>query len=293
MFRERIGRKYSDLSPGFKRLADFILTSHQRVAFMSASRLARHLNLDVATVTRFAQALGYDGFTELIREIQEQVLDEMRQARIPVTDRLEAAKGSPVHTMWQDWVNMEQTIQEIRPERIASAAEALRTANHVYVVAEGVGIGLAQVMASYLSMIKPDTIVLNKGPFDTAIELKDLTSHDVVIGIGFTNYAFSATLAIQYGRRIGARTIGIVAQAGCPIAEFAEILFVCSEVEGSYLPSPTGVAAIIFALVYSLHSDDPEGYRQELMRFQSTYESLVEGTPRGEVDVEQDLNTRF
>jgi len=188
---------------------------------------------------------------------------------------------------------MEQTIQEIRPERIASAVEALRTANHVYVVAEGVGIGLAQVMASYLSMIKPDTIVLNKGPFDTAIELKDLTSHDVVIGIGFTNYAYSATRAIQYGRRIGARTIGIVAQAGCPIAEFAEILFVCSEVEGSYLPSPTGVAAIIFALVYSLHSDDPEGYRQELMRFQSTYESLVEGTPRGEVDVEQDLNTRF
>jgi DNA-binding MurR/RpiR family transcriptional regulator len=220
-------------------------------------------------------------------------LDEMRQARIPVTDRLEAAKGSPVHTMWQDWVNMEQTIQEIRPERIASAAEALRTANHVYVVAEGVGIGLAQVMASYLSMIKPDTVVLNKGPFDTAIELKDLTSHDVVIGIGFTRYAYSATRAIQYGRRTGARTIGIVAQAGCPIAEFAEILFVCSEVEGSYLPSPTGVAAIIFALVYSLHSDDPEGYRQELMRFQSTYESLVEGTPRGEVDVEQDLNTRF
>jgi DNA-binding MurR/RpiR family transcriptional regulator len=293
MFRERIGRKYSELSPGFKKLADFILTSHQRVAFMSASRLARHLNLDVATVTRFAQALGYDGFTELIREIQEQVLDEMRQARIPVTDRLEAAKGSPVHTMWQDWVNMEQTIQEIRPERIASAVEALRTANHVYLVAEGVGIGLAQVMASYLSMIKPDTVVLNKGPFDTAIELKDLTSHDVVIGIGFTRYAYSATRAIQYGRRTGARTIGIVAQAGCPIAEFAEILFVCSEVEGSYLPSPTGVAAIIFALVYSLHSDDPEGYRQELMRFQNTYESLVEGTPRGEVDVEQDLNTRF
>lgn len=293
MFRERIGRKYSELSPGFKKLADFVLTSHQRVAFMSASRLARYLDLDVATVTRFAQALGYDGFTELIREIQEQVLDEMRQTRIPVTDRLEAAKGSPLHTMWQDWVNMEQTIQEIRPERIASAVEALRTADHIYIVAEGVGIGLAQVMASYLSMIKPDTIVLNKGPFDTAVELKDLTSHDVVIGIGFTDYAYSATRALQYGRRVGAKTIGIVAQAGCPIAEWAEMLFVCSEVEGSYQPSPTGVAAIIFALVYTLIGDDPERYRQELMRFHSTYNSLVEGTPRAEVDVEQDLIERF
>ncbi|MBN1134979.1 MAG: MurR/RpiR family transcriptional regulator [Anaerolineae bacterium] len=293
MFRERIGRRYSELSPGFKRLADFVLTSHQRVAFMSASRLARHLDLDVATVTRFAQALGYDGFTELIREIQEQVLDEMRQARVPITGRLEATKGSPINTMWQDWGNLEQTIQEIRPERMAVAVEALRMADHIYIVAESVGIGLAQVMASYLSMIKPDTVVLNKGPFDTAIELKDLTPQDVVVGIGFTNYAYSATRALQYGRGVGAKTIGIVAQAGCPIAEWAEILFICSEVEGSYTPSPTGVAAIVFALVNALHNDDPEKYHRELMRFQKTYESLIEGTPRAEVDVEQDLIGRF
>jgi len=293
MFRERIGRKYGELSPGFKKLADLILTSHQRVAFMSASRLARYLDLDVATVTRFAQALGYDGFTELIREIQEQLLDEMRQARIPVTDRLEAAKGSPLHTMWQDWANMEQTIKEIRPERAASAVAALRAARHVYIVAEGVGIGLAHSMATYLSMVKPRIVVLDKGPFDTALELKALTAEDAIVGICYTGYGYSAARALQYGRRLGAKTIGIVAQASCPIAGWAEILFICSEVEGSYLPSPTGMAAIIFALVYALLKDDPEGYRQERMRFQNTYDSLVEGTPRAEVDVEQDLIERF
>lgn len=284
MFRERIGRKYSTLSPGFKKLADFILTSHQRVAFMSASRLARHLDLDVATVTRFAQTLGYDGFTELSREIQEQVLDEMRKERIPITERLSAAQGSPLHTMWRDWVNIEQTIQEIHPERINSAVDALRAADHVYVVAEGAGIGLAQIMASYLSLVRCDAVVLTKGPFDIALDLKNLTSGDVVIGIGFTNYAYSATNALQYGRRAGAKTIGIVGQASCPIAEWAEILFICSEVEDSYLPSPTGAAAIIFALIYALIEDDPEKYRQELTRFQNTYDSLVGNSSRNEAD---------
>ncbi len=284
MFRERIGRKYSTLSPGFRKLADFILTSHQRVAFMSASRLARHLDLDVATVTRFAQTLGYDGFTELSREIQEQVLDEMRKERIPITERLSAAQGSPLHTMWQDWVNIEQTIQEIRPERIDSAVNALRAANHIYIIAEGAGIGLAQIMASYLSLIRCDAIVLTKGPFDIALHLKNLTSSDVVIGIGFTNYAYSATNALQYGRRVGAKTIGIVGQANCPIAEWAEILFICSEVEGSLLPSPTGAAAIIFALIYALIEDDPEKYRHELACFQGTYDSLIGDSSRSEAD---------
>jgi DNA-binding MurR/RpiR family transcriptional regulator len=292
MFRERIGRRYSELSPSFKKLADFILTSHQRAAFMSASRLAHYLDLDVATVTRFAQALGYDGFTELIREIQEQVLDEMRQARVPVTDRLKATKGTPVHTMWQDWANMEQTIVELSPERAASAVAALRAARHIYIVAEGVGIGLAHSMA-YLSMIKPRIIVLDKGPFDTALELKALTAEDAVIGICYTGYGYSAARTLQYARRIGAKTIGIIAQAGCPIAEWAEILFICSEVEGNYLPSPTGMAAIIFALVYALLSDDPEGYRQEVIRFQNTYDNLVEGTPRGEVEIQRKLIDRL
>ena len=41
MFRERITRSYQSLSPSFKKIADFILSSHQRVAFMSASRLMR------------------------------------------------------------------------------------------------------------------------------------------------------------------------------------------------------------------------------------------------------------
>jgi len=98
MFRERIARQYPSLSPSFKRIADFILTSHQRAAFMSASRLAKHVEVDVATVTRFAQQLGYEGYIELIREIQETVLQEMRESREPVLERLRSAEGTFAQT---------------------------------------------------------------------------------------------------------------------------------------------------------------------------------------------------
>jgi DNA-binding MurR/RpiR family transcriptional regulator len=293
MFRERITRNYQSLSPSFKKIADFILTAHQRTAFMSASRLAKHLGVDVATVTRFSQQLGYDGYTQLIREIQETVLEEMREARVTVTDRLESAEGPIALTLWRDWANLEKTIQNIPTDQAEAALAALKSARRIYFVSEGTGAGLAAAAATYLRMAKPDVFASTHGPFDLALALKELGPEDVVVGIGFTSYAYAATQAIKLGREAGAKTIGIISQAGCPVGSVAEILISCSATEEGYLPSPTAVSAILFSLVYSMLLDEPEKYNRQLLRFQDAYAILTEGTARGEEDVVEDLIERF
>ncbi len=289
MFREKITRNYQSLSPSFKKIADFILTSHQRAAFMSASRLAKHLGVDVATVTRFAQHIGYDGYIPLLREIQEVVLEEMREARVHVSDRLEAAEGVFAQTLWRDWANLEKTIQNVPLDQAEDAVTALVAARRVYVISEGVGSGLAVAAGSYLQMIKPDVVVLSHGAFDLALALKSITAEDVVIGIGFTNYAYAATRALEAGRKVGATTIGLIAQADCPIGNVADLLFSCSATEEGYLPSLTSLGAMLFALVYSVLLRDEEAYNRQLLVFQETYADLTDGTTRGEDEVVEDL----
>jgi DNA-binding MurR/RpiR family transcriptional regulator len=293
MFRERITRNYQSLSPSFKKIADYMLTSHQRVAFMSASRLARLLGVDVATVTRFSQQIGYEGYTELIREIQETVLEEMRRARAPMSERMEAAEGQIARTLWWDWMNLEKTIQNISLEDADRAVAAIRAARRIFIVSEGAGAGLAVATANYLRVSKPYVDVLNHGAFDMAMVLKEMGPEDVVIGIGFTNYAFSATRALELARERGARTIGVIAQADCPIGATAEILFTCSATEQGYLPSLTGVSAILFALSYSWLISDHDAYHRDLVRFQEVYADLTEGTGRDDHTVVDDLIGRF
>jgi DNA-binding MurR/RpiR family transcriptional regulator len=293
MFREKITRNYQSLSPSFKRIADFILTSHQRAAFMSASRLAKHLGVDVATVTRFAQHIGYDGYIPLLREIQEVVLEEMREARAHVSERLEAAEGIFAQTLWRDWANLEKTIQNAPLDQAEDAVAALISARRVYVISEGVGAGLAVAAGSYLQMIKPEVVVLSHGAFDQALALKGMTGEDAVIGIGFTNYAFAATRAMELGRKVGATTIGLIAQADCPIGTVADLLFSCSATEEGYLPSLTCLGAMLFALVYSVLLRDEEAYNRQLLQFQQTYADLTDGTTRGEDEVVEDLMGLF
>ncbi|MGD9047057.1 MAG: MurR/RpiR family transcriptional regulator [Anaerolineae bacterium] len=293
MFRERITRKYQSLSPSFKKIADFILIAHQRVAFMSASRLAKHLGVDVATVTRFSQQLGYDGYTQLIREIQEKVLEEMRSARAPIAERLANAEGAFAQTLWRDWANLEKTIQNIPEDQAEAALAALKGARHIYFVAEGTGAGLASAAASHIRMAKAGVFVSTQGAFDLALALKNLGPEDVVVGIGFTSYAHAAAQALKLGRKAGAKTIGIVSQADCPIGGVAEILISCSATEEGYLPSPTAVSAILYALVHSVLLDNAVEYNQQVGRFQDAYAALTEGDAPGERNLAEDLIERF
>ncbi|RPI51236.1 MAG: MurR/RpiR family transcriptional regulator [Chloroflexi bacterium] len=287
MFRERITRQYQSLSPSFRRIADLILTSHERAAFMSASRLARHVGVDVATVTRFSQQLGYEGFVELIREIQGAVLEEMRESRAPVQERQETAPNPVARMLWRDWANLEKTIQQLPLDKAEEAAELLRTARRVYIVSEDAAAGLSAATQSYLSMIRRGVIALDHGPYNVALALKEVGPEDVIVALGFSDYALTATRALALGKKMGARTIGIIAQADCPIAGEAELLLSCAATEEGYLPSPTAMASILFALSYSLYASNTDAYGRERAQFEEVYADLTNGRPREEEQLEE------
>ncbi len=76
-YAERIREARPRLSKSFIRLADYILDSYIQSALMTTSELAHQVNVDAATVVRFAQALNYSGFPEMQDEIKERVLEEL------------------------------------------------------------------------------------------------------------------------------------------------------------------------------------------------------------------------
>ena len=83
MYRDHIRTIYEHLSPGYRRIADFLLTHYQDAAFMTAAEVARAATVDTALVVRFAQRLGYPGYPELIGDIQEDVKRDLRAVYEP------------------------------------------------------------------------------------------------------------------------------------------------------------------------------------------------------------------
>lgn len=171
-FQERIRRERSRMSKGFARLADFLLDSYVQASFMTAGELAQRLNLDPATVVRFAQHLGYQGYPQLQQEIREQVKSEilLRPAEAEASQTAFDAASAALHDLARDLEHTRQTLDASALERLIEAigaarrillsadppaqpsahrlAEALQTAGFSVYIAEPAAESLARLLAS-------------------------------------------------------------------------------------------------------------------------------------------------
>ena len=69
-----ISSKMNTFSKGQKLIANYILSSYDKAAFMTASKLGKTVHVSESTVVRFAMALGYDGYPGLQKSLQEVLL---------------------------------------------------------------------------------------------------------------------------------------------------------------------------------------------------------------------------
>ena len=64
-FQSSIQEHMADLSPKQRALARYIVENQSAVMFATANEVGSAVGASGATTVRFAQLLGYDGFTEL------------------------------------------------------------------------------------------------------------------------------------------------------------------------------------------------------------------------------------
>ena len=84
---ELIRAEYPKLSKGQKKISDAILKEYDKIAYMTASKLAKFAGVSESTVVRFAGELGYDGYTEFQKAVQELV-----RAKLTPNQRIDITK---------------------------------------------------------------------------------------------------------------------------------------------------------------------------------------------------------
>ena len=83
---ERIRNGYPSFSKGQKKIANAILHDYDKAAYMTAARLGRLVGVSESTVVRFAYELGFEGYAEFQRSVQELVRTKLTpNQRIEVT----------------------------------------------------------------------------------------------------------------------------------------------------------------------------------------------------------------
>lgn len=260
MYRQLIADIYKHLSPGYRRVADFLLEHYREAAFMTAAEVGRAADVDTTLVVRFAQRLGYPGYPELIAEIQEEVKRDLKAVYYPTPE-----EGTPAAMVFkaltQDRNNLEFMINHNDPQTVETVIKLLADASRIILVGEGNSHYLAEAFAKRMLAFGKNAHAMLNEPIGHASLLAKMKPGEVVIGLGMTQLTPGVAVTLKMARDFGAHTVGIVGSHENPVAAVAEYVLMAPVTTAGMLPSMTGFCALLNALVQALivHLGDPMG----------------------------------
>lgn len=240
LFQERIRDNYDKLTPGFRKLADFIVTNTLDAAFLTATELSRRVEVDPATVVRFAQELGYSGYRELSREIKRYVRDQVTE-----TYRMTAEAGTLAELLHALVENSKQNLQSFVTTELADVAlavEALLKAPQVWITGEYTDYDLAQFMAKNLTNLGMEAIAFHPGMREAAGIIAQMNDGDALLALANGGPSVDAGYAVRLAREKGVKTISISGSGVVLAAREAEITITVP------VKSPASVASFMTAV---------------------------------------------
>jgi DNA-binding MurR/RpiR family transcriptional regulator len=275
-FQERIRGVRSGLSPSYTRLADFLLDSYVEAVFLTATELAHTLDIDPATVVRFAQRIGYPGYPELQREIRQRVTDEW--FRPPP---LEAAQAdSPGQAALAELAHaLDLTRRGFPLRQVDQLIEALDQCERVLLLADGSARYCAFALAARLEASGYAVRVADGSVAELAGAVASGRRKELALALEATADTPYIERALQQAKRRGMRTAALVAAPSCPAARSADIVL-AAHASPAVDIRQASLEALVFAVLRALKAARPGRFDAAPERVAQLIQQLA-GEPPG------------
>ncbi len=221
-YENRIREIRQEMSKSFSRLADYLLDHYVQTALMTATELAHQVDVDAATVVRFAQRLGYSGFPELQNEIKNKVKKDLlirpKQAAEP-----ESFSGVVDQTMQRMKEAVEQLRKLLDIEALHQIARQIGTARRVIIVSDSLGQVAAYSLLNLLEQGGFLVSVAQPGVADLARTVSAASPDDMILAVDVAGAAPYIARALEEAASAGIATAAIVGAASHQSAAAVEV----------------------------------------------------------------------
>lgn len=243
-------------SKGQRRIAGYITESYEKAAFMTASRLGKTVGVSESTVVRFAVELGFDGYPEMQKAMQEMVMNRLTSVqRIEVANDRIGNQDVLTKVLQADADKIRQTSDTISREHFRLAVDAVLKARRIYVLGVRSAAPLANFVGYYLNYMFEDVrIITVSGAGEMFENLVGITPDDVVLAFSFPRYSSATLKAAQYCRGLGATVIGITNSNLSPLAQNSDHILVAKSDMVSLVDSLVAPLSVVNALLVALAS---------------------------------------
>ena len=269
----RIDQYYGKMSKGQKTIANFIYDHYDQAVFMTAAKLGDTVGVSESTVVRFASYVGYSGYPEFQKDLEEWV-----QNKINSVQKIDAKYGRSTQSeiltsvLNADIEKITDTIDNLDPAAFETAVNTILEAKNIYIMGIRSCAPLADFLHFYLNMIRGNVILLRTTSVSETFEqMIRIDENDAMIGISFPRYSMRTLKAMEFANDRNAKVIAITDTVHSPMNLYSSCNLLARSDMVSIVDSLVAPLSLINALVVAMCLKRPAEVTKNLKELESAW----------------------
>jgi DNA-binding MurR/RpiR family transcriptional regulator len=269
----RMNEQYDRMSKSHKAIANYISEHFDQAVFMTAAKLGEELGISESTVVRFASGIGYEGYPEFQKALEQCVKDKLNGVQL-TTAKYGKSTQSEILTsvLTSDIEKIQDTIDNLDPAAFETAVSTILGADTVYIMGLRSNEPLAAFLHFYLNMIRGKVVLLNSTSVtETFEQMIRIGEKDCFIGISFPRYSMRTLKAMEFANDRNAKVIAITDSIHSPMNLYSSCNLLARSDMVSIVDSLVAPLSVINALVVALCIKRPKEVKKNLEMLEETW----------------------
>lgn len=254
------------LTPTQRRIAHSLVQHAPAAAFLSAAEVAELARVSQPSVTRFAMALGYDGFPALRQRLRELTGNGAAAApREAGNEVQQAVRGEIRH--------LDRLADQLADgARLSEAGELLAATRPLPVLGLRAAAPLAAYFAYFAAKVLPDVRVLDSGGSLLADRLDQARAAGAtaLLAVVLPRYPRESLDALREARAAGLSTVVLTDSPMSPAVEYADVTLTAAVGTQLVFDLHTAPMALAMVLLQAICDAAPEEAQRRLEEFEQS-----------------------
>jgi DNA-binding MurR/RpiR family transcriptional regulator len=255
------------LSPGQRRIAQYLIENITEAAFLSITDLADRVGVSQPSVTRFASAVGFSGYPALREKLQAIALGTLAGGGPADENRgneLQAAVDAEIENL----ENLRRDLAD--PNLVIDIGRKLASSTPLTVLGLRISVSLAEYFAYAARRIHPDVRLVTRGgsvAYDALLQSRE-AGGTWVLAFSMPRHAQETLTAVRVARGAGLKVALITDLALGPLADEADVTFALGTGSRLVFDSYAAPGVMCSALLQAMTDADPERTQARLEEYE-------------------------
>lgn len=258
--RAHILQAHAKLPKRLAQAADFALSHPQDLAFGTIGEIAGRAGVQPSTLVRFAQSLGYSGFSDLQSVFRAHARDRWPEYR----ERLETVRGSGATALMQRFAkaatdSLERLTETVGDGTLEAAVELLSGAENVYLLGNRRSYPIVTYLAYALRKLEIRCHLVDLMGGLAPEHVAQMRPGDVLLTVSFSPYTPATLDLVSAAVGRGAQVVAITDTPFSPLIPFTATWLEVTEADHAGFRSLSG--SLVLAMTLAVATAEKRGQR--------------------------------